>query len=88
MSSLNDTLKTLLLQAPTDHLDPSLRPMIEALSDPALAIELLHVLDAVVHESLGSTLIAQTLQTLYEAALVREGTTHEEVITGAYWRQV
>ncbi len=88
MTGLNATMKGLLLGAPPEQLDPCVFPMIERMSEPAKAIEILEVLDAVIYEALGSGFMVQALEHLYNVTLENEGTTHAEVVKGAHWRHV
>lgn len=81
-----EDFKTLLLQAPDGQLDASLRPLIERWDSPPKAIQVLEVVDQCIHGSLASGFTVRLLQMLYDAALVNERTTHEEVEKLAVWR--
>lgn len=80
-------MKELLLKAPDYQLDESMKEKIKAWSNPIKAIEILEVLDHCIHASLASGFIIKTLQLLYDIALRDEGTTHEEVVKSATWRE-
>jgi hypothetical protein len=88
MPGLTSKMKTLLLEAPPDQIDPCLFPMIAKMSEPAKAIEILEVLDAMIYEALGSGFAVELLTMLYDTAVLNEGTTHDEIVKGAHWRQV
>jgi hypothetical protein len=80
-------LKQLFLNAPESQLDPSLRPLIEKWTDPcATSLEVLEVLDQVVHCGAGSGFVVMALTTMYDGLVAEEGTTHEENIARATWR--
>ncbi len=86
---MNEThpIKALLQEAPDHLLDRTMQPLIAKWSNPPKAIEILEVLDHCVHGALAASLIIQCLQANYHAALQQEGTTHEETIKQAHWRQ-
>jgi hypothetical protein len=80
-------LKQLFLNAPESQLDPTLKPLIEKWSDPcATSLEVLEVLDQVVHTGGGSGFVVMALQTMYEGLCAEEGVTHEDNIARAPWR--
>jgi hypothetical protein len=68
------------------QIDAHMHPLIRAWSEPPTAIQVLEVLDACIHGALASGFVVAALQALYDIACKREGTTHEEVVKGASWR--
>lgn len=80
-------IKELLLKAPDYQIDESMKEKIKSWSDPIKAVEILEVLDHCIFASLASGFIIKTLQLLYDIALRDEGTTHEEVVKSATWRE-
>jgi hypothetical protein len=76
-----------LLDAPDTQLDAAMKPLIEKWADPATPLQILEVLDHCIHGSLASGFVVTLLQIMYDTACKREGTTHEEVLKGAAWRQ-
>ncbi len=83
---MSDNLKTALLSAPESQLDAKMKPLIEKWGEPPTAIQLLEVLDHCIHGALASSLVVKLLQLLYDDTLKAEGTTHEEVVKLATWR--
>lgn len=81
-----DAFARILLEAPDGHLDASLKPLIEKWSSPPRAIEVLEVLDKVIHYGAGSGFTVTVLQQFYDGTVSDEGTTHEEVAKLAVWR--
>jgi hypothetical protein len=80
-------LKVLFLNAPDSQFDPSLRPLVEKWTDPcATSLEVLEVLDQVVHTAGGSGFVVMALQTMYDGLVAEEGTTHEQNLAKATWR--
>lgn len=72
----------LLREAPASQLDASVRPMIEQWASPPQALQVLEVLDRCVSASLASGFMVRFLDIIYNDALRREGTTHDEVTKG------
>lgn len=79
-------LKTLLLSAPEDQMDPSLKPIIEKWTETPTALNILELLDAAVHGGAASGFVVQALQGFLEVAIVNENTTYDAVVAQAYWR--
>lgn len=78
----------LLLVAPDDQLDPSLRPLIEQWDRPIpKAIQVLEVLDKCVYYSLCTDFVVSVFDTIYENALENEKTNTVEVEARATWRK-
>lgn len=85
-TSASHDLAVILLDAPEDQLDPSMKKIISGWSNPPTAIQILEVLDHCVNSSLASGLVITALQTLYNTACVKEGVTHEDMVKLAPWR--
>jgi len=75
-----------LKSAPHEQLNASMKLLIDRWSDPLKALEILKVLDCCVHGSLCSPFVVTLLQVLYDATCVAEGTTHQDVMCQATWR--
>jgi hypothetical protein len=86
MSDLSD-LKVLLLQAPNEHLDHSMFPLIEKWDDEPKAIQILEVLDKCIYYALASGFTVSTLQIMLVSAVTNEGTSLEQLLPLATWRQ-
>lgn len=84
---MSQDIRELLCAAPDTQLDAAMKPLIKAWDDPPKAVQVLEVLDHVIHGALGSSFIVATLQAIYATSCSREGTTHEEVVKGAHWRE-
>lgn len=79
-------LRDLFLELKDEQLDAAMFPLIRKWDDPPTALQLLEVLDHCIHGALASSFIVTTLQVLYDGALKREGTTHDEMAKLATWR--
>ena len=75
-----------LLKAPDSQLDAKMKPLIEAWDKPPKALQVLEVLDYCVNGSLASTFMMRILEMLLGAAIKREETTYEAVVSQASWR--
>jgi hypothetical protein len=83
MSDLSD----LLLASSERQIDRCMHPLIRKWDEPEpSARQILEVLDHCIHGSLASGFVVAALQALYDVACKREGTTHEEVVKDAPWR--
>jgi hypothetical protein len=80
-------MKEILLEAPDNQLDASMKPLIEKWSTPPKAIEILEVLDWCIFGALASGLVVTLLQNMYYDALKVEGISHEEMEKLAVWRR-
>ena len=80
-------LKNLLLQATDSQLDASLFPLIEKWDDEPTPLQLLEVIDKCIYGSLASGFVVGLLQACYELACADRGTTHDEVVKQATWRE-
>lgn len=81
-------LKNMLLQAPDNQLDKSMKPLIEKWDDNATSIQILEVIDHCVHGGLASGFTMNLLNTIYDLALKDEGKVHEDNIPFAVWRNI
>lgn len=81
------SLKQLLLEAPEEHLDKSMKPLIEKWSNPPKSLEVLEVLDKCVYWCLASTLSMTVLESMYDGACVVECKAHEDNEPLASWRK-
>lgn len=71
----------------SDHeIDPKLRGIVSSWGDAPSALEILHVVDDAIFGALASGFVISVLQFQYDIALEREGTTHEEMVKLAVWR--
>lgn len=84
---MNSELVTHLLSAPDSQLDASMKPLIEAWSNPPTPLQVLAVLDQCVHSALASSVVITLLTIFYQEALQSANTTNEEVIKLAVWRK-
>ena len=80
-------LKNLLLQANDGQLDASMFPLIEKWDDEPTPLQLLEVIDKCIYASLASGFVVGLLQACYELACADRGTTHDEVVKLATWRE-
>lgn len=76
----------LLLDAPDGQLDECIKPKIREWSDPPTALQILEVLDQCVHASLCSGFVITVFETLLKKAIESEGTTYNDVVSKATWR--
>ena len=81
-----DELITLLQQAPDSQLDSCVKPKIAKWSSPPTSLEVLEVVDEVVHSSLGSDFTVRLLNLILSDSLKRENTTLEQIVPQAHWR--
>ena len=81
-------LKRLLLVASDTQLDASMKLLIQQWTDPPEPLEILQVLDKCIFGSLSSDFIVLILQVIYDGRLRDKGVVHDDVIKGAYWRDV
>lgn len=82
-----NNLRQMLLSAPPEHLDGSVKPLIEKWGEAPTSLQLLEVLDVCIYGAMASTFTVALLQNLYDFAVVDEGTTHELNIPLASWRK-
>lgn len=81
-----EDLKKVLLAAPSNQLDDSVKPLLEAWDDPPTPLQVLEVVDKCVRSALASGFALSTLQGVYEMVCRHNGVTHEEVVKQATWR--
>lgn len=80
-------LKKMLLIAPEEQLDKSMRPLIEKWDDKNIKpIQILEVLDHCIYAALASGFTINLLQTMLDMALVNEGQKLEDILSEATWR--
>ena len=82
---MND-LKQLILEAPENHLDRSMIPLIEKWDEHPRAIQILEVVDKCIYYGLASDFVVASLQVMLEAAMINEQTTLEQLEQLAVWR--
>jgi hypothetical protein len=80
-------LKAMLLAAPDSQLDASMFPLIEKWDMPPKALQILEVLDHCIHCALASGFTVTLFQVMLDEAMTNEGTTHEELVKLASWRE-
>lgn len=83
---MSDDIRELLCRSSDQQLDASMFPLIRKWDPEPTALQVLEVLDQCTHVALASSFIVKVLQTVYDASLMREGKTHEEIIPLATWR--
>lgn len=78
----------ILMQCPADSrmMEPSLLEDIKKWSDPPRAIEVLETLDKIVYGSLCAPMIQMLYEKLLDEQIEAEGTTMEDLIKLATWR--
>ncbi len=79
-------VKQMLLAAPDNELDSQFKPMIEKWEDEPSAIQILELLDQVVHSGGGSGFVVTLLNTLLSLTIMKEKTTYNDVVKQAVWR--
>lgn len=80
-------LREHLLKAPDSQLDAAVKPMIEKWDEEPTPLQILEVLDLVIHDALGSSFMVSVLQAVYDTQCKAFNTTHEEVAKKATWRE-
>jgi hypothetical protein len=76
-----------LISAPDTQLDPSMRAHIqEEWSEKPTALEILEVLDKVIHFALGSGFVIMVLETMLNDAMLEEKTDMKTLSEKATWR--
>jgi hypothetical protein len=81
-----NNLKQLLLEAPVDEIDPTVRATINEWSDVPTAIQILKTLDFAVYGGGASEFCMNVFNTMLAASLTTEGIDYETVVAGAVWR--
>lgn len=79
-------LKQLLLEAPEGHIAEPALDLIRNWDDEPKAIQVLETLDACVQGGLSSGFVIGVLEAVLNSAMEKEGTTYEELISQASWR--
>jgi DNA-binding transcriptional ArsR family regulator len=75
-----------LLEAPDHHLDPSIKKLIEKWDETPTSLQILEVLDNVIHFGCASRIVVTVLQEMYDSRCNTELTTHDAVVKLATWR--
>lgn len=78
-----------MLMASDGHVATELRPIIEGFGDtdePVKALDMLHLLDEAVWGGGMSNIFMTFSNIVLESAMEHEGTTHEELVKLATWR--
>ena len=81
-----ESLKSLLITAPEDQLDPSLVSLVKSWDEEPTALQILELLDKAAFSAGASEFVMHVLQEFLSLALVEEDTTYEAVVAQAYWR--
>jgi hypothetical protein len=76
-----------LLKLSDDSLDASMREKIARWTVPPSPIEVLEVLDHCINGALGSGFVVTLLQLGYDDACRAAGTSHDQVVRDAKWRE-
>jgi len=79
-------IKQMLIAAPDGQLDECMKPLIEKWDDPPKAIQILEVVDHTIYGALASGFTLTLMQMMLKEAIDAEGTTHEELVKLATWR--
>lgn len=81
------SIKSVFLEAPDNQLDAAIKPLIRKWDDPKpKAIQILEVLDAVIHGGAGTAFVVNALETFLYGTIADEKTTYEAVVAQATWR--
>jgi hypothetical protein len=88
MSKQLKGMTKVLVGAPDNELDNSMKTNIQSWSDPVTPIQILEVLDHCIHGSLASGFVVHLLQIMYDISCTFNKTTHEEVLKSAVWRNL
>ncbi len=81
-------LGVVLGEMPDTILADSMKPLLAKWANPPTALQVLEVLDHCIFGALATTLVITVLQTEYDNRLHAEGTTHEEILKFATWREL
>ena len=85
---LYKTEKEMFLKAPDSQISPSIRNMIDSQwNDPPTSLQILRVLDAIVHYGEGSDFVVTAMNELLKETLQKEGTTMTQIVEKAEWRK-
>ena len=85
-SMLSPDIRKLLLAAPDGQLDACMKPLIEKWNDIPTALQILEVVDQCIYAALASGFTLTIMQSMLAEAIQKEGTTHEELVKLATWR--
>lgn len=81
-----DDLLTLLKSTPESQLSPQIREKVEKWVEPVSAINILEVLDDVVHTGGGSGFIVKVFDLMLTESMDRENTFYDDLVKQAHWR--
>lgn len=81
-----ESLKSLLITAPEDQLDPVLVDLVKTWGDEPTSLQILELLDKAAYSAGASEFVMHVLQEFLRLALIEENTTYEAVVAQAYWR--
>lgn len=87
MSEEKMTIKQMWQAAPDDQLDKGLQDIVGRWDDSPTPIQILELLDAVIHGGAGSGFTVSALQLMYSSACAKNEVKHEEVVQLATWRK-
>lgn len=85
VESINSMIDALLKMSDRAF-DDSMKVLVRKWDSPPTSVQLLEVIDKCVYSSLTSSAVLYALQVLYDDTVKREGTTHDEVVKKATWR--
>lgn len=80
------SLKSILLEAPIDQLDPAVLNVIRKWDEPETAAQVLEALDCATDCGGASTFGMYVLEILLNNAIAKEETTYDAVVKEATWR--
>lgn len=81
------SLKSILLEAPIDQLDPAVLNVIRKWDEPETAAQVLEALDCATDCGGASTFGMYVLEILLNNAIAKEETTYDAVVKEATWRK-
>jgi len=82
------SLKELLLQAPTGHIDSKALDTIKEWDEEPKALQILKTLDMCVHSGLSNGFVINVLEQMLQHYAHKENKTYPELIKEATWRNV
>ena len=81
-----ESLKSLLVTAPEDQLDPTLVEIVKNWGEEPTALQILELLDKAAFGAGASEFVMHVLQEFLQLAIIEENTTYEAIAAQAYWR--
>lgn len=82
------SLKELLLIAPDNALDESMKPLIKKWDGEPKSIQILEVLDKCIYSSLASGFTISVLESMLDNAMMNENITLDDLTPLAVWRNI